>query len=298
MTTAVLETQLDGLNLINRGKVRDLYEVDGNLLLVTSDRISAYDCIIPTPICGKGKVLTALATFWFDFLKDVVPNHVITSDVNEMPESVQAHADVLAGRTLYCHKAEVFPVECVVRGYITGSGWKDYQATGSVCGIELPEGLVESQKLETPIFTPATKAEVGEHDENISFERMCEIIGEEDANALRDLSIAIYSKAEAYARSKGIIIADTKFEFGRVNGEITLIDEVLTPDSSRFWPADDYEAGRSQDSYDKQFVRDYLSGLDWDKTDPAPGLPDDIVAKSTEKYLEAYTKLTGESLEI
>jgi phosphoribosylaminoimidazole-succinocarboxamide synthase len=277
--------------------VRDVYSVDDeHFLIVATDRISAFDCVLPTPIARKGEVLTQLSRFWFDKLSRITSHHLVTADIEEMPESVRRHSETLRGRSMYARRTEVFPVECVVRGYLVGSGWKDYKRTGEVCGHKLPEGLRESDQLLEPIFTPSTKAEEG-HDENISEARMREIIGEESANTLRDLSLRLYTEASAYARTRGIIIADTKFEFGRTeDGRIILIDEALTPDSSRFWPADEYEPGRSQPSFDKQYVRDYLESLDWDKQPPAPPLPQEVAEATTARYLEAYRLLTGESL--
>lgn len=298
MTAAtVLQTSLSDLKLARRGKVRDVYAVDeDSLLIVATDRISAFDCILPTPIQRKGEVLTALSEFWFEKLGHVVANHLIESNVDAMPPSVQRHADTLRGRAMLVRRAEVFPVECVVRGYLVGSGWKDYKRTGSVCGHKLPEGLVESAKLPKPIFTPSTKAEQG-HDENITEDQVREIIGDEKTALLRDTSLSLYSEAHEYAAQRGIIIADTKFEFGLdKDGELLLVDEVLTPDSSRFWPADEYEPGRSQPSFDKQFVRDYLETLDWDKQPPAPAIPSEIAAATTARYLEAYRLLTGKEL--
>ena len=293
----VLQTSLSDLKLHRRGKVRDVYDVDENsLLIVATDRISAFDCILPTPIERKGEVLTALSEFWFEKLQHVVANHLIESDVNAMPPSVQRHAQTLVGRAMLVRRATVFPVECVVRGYLVGSGWKDYVRTGSVCGHKLPEGLVESAKLPEPIFTPSTKAEEG-HDENITEDQVRGLIGDESTALLRDTSLRLFSEAHDYARQKGIIIADTKFEFGLdKNGELLLVDEVLTPDSSRFWPADEYVPGRSQPSFDKQFVRDYLETLDWDKKPPAPAIPAEIAAATTARYLEAYRLLTGKEL--
>jgi phosphoribosylaminoimidazole-succinocarboxamide synthase len=296
-TRTVAETSLSGLRLVRRGKVRDVYEVDeGHLLVVATDRISAFDCILPTQVERKGEVLTALSRFWFGRIAHVTPNHLVTTDVDQMPEAVRAHAELLRGRSMLVRRTEVFPVECVVRGYLAGSGWKDYQATGEVCGHRLPEGLPESAKLPEPIFTPATKAESG-HDENISEARMRDIVGAEVTEQLRDTTLALYREAEAHARERGIIIADTKFEFGLdAAGSIILIDEALTPDSSRFWPAERYEPGRPQPSFDKQFVRDYLETLDWDKRPPAPPLPEDVAAATTARYLEAYRLLTGQEL--
>jgi phosphoribosylaminoimidazole-succinocarboxamide synthase len=294
----VSETALAGLQLVRRGKVRDVYAVDDErLLVVATDRISAFDCILPTQIARKGEVLTALSRFWFAELAHITPNHLLTTDIEAMPASVSAHADTLRGRSMLVRRTEVFPVECVVRGYLAGSGWKDYQRTGEICGHTLPANLRESDALPEPIFTPATKAETG-HDENISEARMCEIVGAETTAHLRATSLALYRQAETYARARGIIIADTKFEFGRDNaGEIILIDEALTPDSSRFWPLDKYAPGRAQASFDKQFVRDYLETLDWNKQPPAPPLPADVAAATTARYLEAHRLLTGSELE-
>lgn len=293
----VLETTFTDLKLLRRGKVRDVYEVDSQrLLIVATDRISAFDSVSPTPIERKGEVLTALSRFWFAKLGHVVPHHLITTEIEEMPQTVRAHADELRGRSMLVKRTEVFPVECVVRGYLSGSGWKDYQRTGQVCGHELPGGLRESEKLATPIFTPATKAETG-HDENISEKQMAEIVGRDVMEQLRGVSLQLYQEASDYARSRGIIIADTKFEFGRDHaGTITLIDEVLTPDSSRFWPLESYEIGKSQASFDKQYVRDYLESIKWNKQPPCPELPNEIAQATTARYLEAYELITGESL--
>ncbi len=296
-TQALTETSFAALSLLRRGKVRDVYVVDNeHLLIVSTDRISAFDCILPTQIRRKGEVLTALSSFWFERLKHIVPNHLVTTEVQLMPSLVQHYVDVLHGRSMLVRRTEVFPVECVVRGYLAGSGWKDYQRSGTVCGHRLPPGLRESDKLSEPLFTPATKAEQG-HDENISEARMRDIIGLDVTERLRDASLALYREAEAYARTRGIIIADTKFEFGRdTGGQILLIDEVLTPDSSRFWPARDYEAGHSQTSFDKQFVRDYLETLVWNKQSPAPPLPLQVAEATTERYLQAHRLLTGNEL--
>ena len=296
-SATVTETSLKGLELLRRGKVRDVYEVDdGRLLIVATDRISAFDCILPTQIERKGEVLTALSRFWFERLAHIVKNHLLTTDIAQMPDRVRAHAPQLGGRSMLVRRTEVFPVECVVRGYLAGSGWKDYQRTGEICGHKLPAGLRESDQLPEPIFTPATKAETG-HDENISEARMSEIVGAETTARLRETSLALYREADAHARARGIIIADTKFEFGLDGGgEIILIDEALTPDSSRFWPLDSYEPGRSQPSFDKQFVRDYLETLDWDKRPPAPPLPPEVAEATTARYLEAYRLLTGSEL--
>jgi phosphoribosylaminoimidazole-succinocarboxamide synthase len=293
----VLQTSLSDLKLHRRGKVRDVYDVDDeSLLIVATDRISAFDCILPTPIERKGEVLTALSEFWFEKLGHVVANHLIESNVDAMPPAIRRHAQTLTGRAMLVRRAKVFPVECVVRGYLVGSGWKDYLRTGSVCGHKLPEGLVESAKLPAPLFTPSTKAEEG-HDENITEDQVRKLIGAENTALLRDTSLRLYSEAEEHARQRGIIIADTKFEFGLdKDGQLLLVDEVLTPDSSRFWPADEYEPGRSQPSFDKQFVRDYLETLDWDKKPPAPAIPAEIAAATTARYLEAYRLLTGKEL--
>ena len=293
----VLQTSLSDLKLLRRGKVRDVYAVDDDsLLIVVTDRISAFDCVLPTPIERKGEVLTAMSEFWFEKLRHVVANHLIESNVEAMPPAVRQYAQTLKGRTMLVRRAEVFPVECVVRGYLVGSGWKDYRRTGSVCGHKLPEGLVESAKLPEAIFTPSTKAEQG-HDENITEDQVRELIGEEKTALLRDTSLRLYTEAHEYARQCGIIIADTKFEFGLdKDGQLLLVDEVLTPDSSRFWPADEYEPGRSQPSFDKQFVRDYLETLDWDKQPPAPAIPPEIAAATTARYLDAYRLLTGKEL--
>lgn len=275
-----------------QGKVRDLYDLGDKLLLVASDRISAFDYILQDKIPYKGQVLTQLSCFWFDLLSDVVENHLISADVADLPEKFKPYSDYLAGRFMLVKKADMFPVECIVRGYLTGSGLKDYQATGAVCGIKLPEGLVNSSKLPETIFTPSTKAEIGDHDENISFEECAKQIGEEDAAAIRDLTIKVYERAAEHARERGIIIADTKFEFGRYDGKIILGDEVLTPDSSRFWSADTYKVGEEQPSFDKQFVRNWLNA-NWDRKGNPPRLPEDIIKKTSEKYIQAYEKITG-----
>lgn len=277
----------------SQGKVRDLYDLGDRLLLVASDRLSAFDVILPDPIPYKGEVLTKLSRFWFDLLGEVVPNHFISADPADLPEEFQPMADELAGRFMIVKKAKVFPVECIVRGYLAGSGWAEYQRSQTVCGIDLPAGLRESDQLPEPIFTPSTKAEIGEHDENISFERAIEIVGQEAAEQLRDKALAVYSAARDHAAARGIIIADTKFEFGLIDGFVTLVDEVLTPDSSRFWPADSYEPGKSQPSFDKQYVRDWLTATGWDKTPPAPKLPEDVIARTSATYIEAYERITG-----
>jgi len=295
--STVVETSLSGLKLLGRGKVRDIYEVEGKLLLVASDRLSAFDVVMPDGIPGKGKVLTQISAFWFRMLEDIVPNHMLSVDVDAFPAAARAHAETLRGRSMLCRKAAPFPVECVVRGYLSGSGWAEYREKGEVCGIALPKGLRESDRLPEPIFTPATKEEKGKHDENISFERMVQIVGKETAERVRGIAVALYVKAAAYALGKGIIIADTKFELGTADGELILIDEALTPDSSRFWPAADYEPGGPQKSFDKQFVRDYLLTLPWNKTAPGPRLPADVVGKTALKYREALTILTGRDIE-
>ena len=284
----LLETNLGSYKLRARGKVRDIYEDHDRLLIVATDRISAFDYILATGIPDKGRVLTQMTLFWLDFLRDTVPNHLLSTDMSQLPPE-------FAGRSMWVKKAQMFDVECVARGYLSGSGWKDYVRTGSLCGIRLPTGLRESDALPEPIFTPATKAQSG-HDENISYENVVAMIGEKMAARLRELTLAIYKKAAEYARSRGIIIADTKFEFGVVDGEIILADEVLTPDSSRFWPAETYSPGGAQPSYDKQFVRDYLESIRWNKQPPAPVLPEDVTRRTSEKYKEAYRTLTGKSL--
>jgi phosphoribosylaminoimidazole-succinocarboxamide synthase len=285
------------MNPDSQGKVRDLYDLGDRLLLVASDRISAFDFVLPDPIPYKGEVLTKLSLFWFDLLSDVVPHHLLSADVADLPEQFAPHADWLRGRFMLVKKANVYPVECIVRGYLAGSGWKEYQQAGTVCGIDLPADMQESGRLDDPIFTPSTKAEIGDHDENISFERMVEVVGAETAARLRDTSVAVYTKAREHAASRGIIIADTKFEFGAVNGQLTLVDEVLTPDSSRFWPAADYAEGRGQASFDKQFVRDWLEGSGWNKLPPAPALPSDVIEATSKKYIQAYELITGRAFE-
>ncbi|MCU0606314.1 MAG: phosphoribosylaminoimidazolesuccinocarboxamide synthase [Candidatus Edwardsbacteria bacterium] len=290
----ILQTDFPGLKKISQGKVRDIYDLGEHLLIVATDRISAFDVVLPNAIPFKGYVLTQISRYWFGQVAGIMPNHLVATDVAEFPASCRPYADDLAGRSMLVKKARPLPVECIVRGYLTGSGLKDYQKTGAVCGIALPAGLVESSRLADPIFTPSTKAEIGSHDENISFERMSEILGREKATRVRDLSLAVYATARGIAEQKGIIIADTKFEMGDHDGRLILIDEVLTPDSSRFWPKDAYQQGVSQPSFDKQFVRDYLGTLDWDKQVPGPQLPEEIVKKTSEKYLEALEKLTGQ----
>jgi phosphoribosylaminoimidazole-succinocarboxamide synthase len=301
VTPVITSTDLPGIERVASGKVRDVYAVGGNLLIVATDRISAFDCILPEGIPGKGRVLTQMSLFWFDFLRGghssgMPPNHVITADVNAYPVELLPYRDQLEGRSMLVHRCRMEPIECVARGYISGSGWKDYKKTGAICGIPLPARLLESQKLPKPIFTPATKAESG-HDENIAFEVAEQIIGRQTAALLRDLTLRVYSKAADYAESRGIILADTKFEFGwNSSGELLLADEVLTPDSSRFWLRDEYKPGGPQKSFDKQFVRDYLETLDWNKQPPAPSLPQNVIDKTAEKYRDAYTRLTGLSL--
>jgi len=292
----ILQTNFPKLKLYAKGKVRDIYEVGDYLLLVSTDRLSAFDIIMNQGIPYKGMVLTKISEFWFNFTKDIIPNHFITTDVNKYPAECKEYSDVLKNRSMLIKKAKVVPIECIVRGYITGSGWKDYKRTSEISGIKLPEGLQESEKFPEPLFTPSTKAEIGEHDENISAEQAMQIVDKETFDAVKNATINIYKKASEYALTKGIIIADTKFEFGKVNGEIILVDEVLTPDSSRFWPLDKYEKGRGQESFDKQFVRDYLISIKFNMQPPPPPLPDDIIIKTSEKYLDIYKKLTGESL--
>jgi len=293
--SVILETDFAGVERHGRGKVRDVYSVDGKLLIVASDRVSAFDYILPTGIPDKGRVLTQLSIFWFDFLRDLTPTHFLTADVREYPDSLRPYADQLEGRSMLVRRANMIEIECVARGYISGSGWKEYQQHGTVCGIPLPKGLRESDKLPEPIFTPATKAQTG-HDENVSFEHVSCLISADLAARIQDLTLAIYNKAARFAETKGIIIADTKFEFGFVGDELVLGDEVLTPDSSRFWPADTWHPGGPQFSYDKQFVRDYLESIRWNKQPPAPRLPDEVAQKTSEKYRQAYRVLTGREL--
>jgi phosphoribosylaminoimidazole-succinocarboxamide synthase len=295
LESVILNTELPGIERHAQGKVRDVYRVDGQLLIVATDRISAFDYILPTGIPDKGKVLTQLSIFWFDFLRDVTPTHFLTANVDEYPAALRPFRGQLEGRSMLVKRAQMVEIECVARGYLAGSGWKEYKAQGTVCGIPLPAGLRESDRLPAPIFTPSTKATTG-HDENISYEAMCEVVGAELGARLRDLTLRIYSRAAAYAETKGVIIADTKFEFGFVDGELVLGDEVLTPDSSRFWPAESYRAGGPQFSYDKQYVRDYLESIHWSKKPPAPPLPDEVAHKTSEKYRQAYQVLTGKEL--
>jgi len=295
MSTPTTQLDLPGLRLFRRGKVRDVFDLGDALCLVASDRLSAYDVVLPTPIPDKGHVLTALSAHWFARTRHLVPNHLITDDPDEFPEALRPHRAALAGRAMLVRKADVFPVECVVRGYLAGSGWKEYRASGTVCGVTLPAGLEEGSRLPAPIFTPATKAETG-HDENITFGRMCDIVGTATAERLRDLSLAVYGFVHDEAGARGVILADTKFEFGVCDGVLTLVDEVGTPDSSRYWPADGWAPGGPQPSFDKQFVRDWLDQSGWDHAPPGPALPPDVVAKTTAKYREAYRRLTGHEL--
>ncbi len=294
-TPVILQVNLPGVELFARGKVRDVFRTDGNLLIVATDRISAFDYVLATGIPDKGKVLTQLSLFWFDFLKDLTPNHFISARVEDYPDPLGEFRGQIEGRSMLVRRAEIVQIECVARGYISGSGWKEYREQGTVCGIQLPTGLKESDKLPEPIFTPATKAQTG-HDENISFERMCSLVGEDLSKKLRDLTLSIYARAAAYAETRGIIIADTKFEFGFAGSDLILGDEVLTPDSSRFWPAETYKPGGPQFSFDKQFVRDYLESIHWNKQPPAPALPQEVAEKTAAKYRQAFRVLTGRDL--
>lgn len=296
--TILLQTHFPSLSLKARGKVRDIYDLGEHLLLVATDRLSAFDVILPQGIPHKGRVLTQISAFWFQQMSDIIPHHVVTTNINDYPAACQPYREQLVGRSMLVHKAEPLPIECVVRGYLAGSAWSEYQDSGAVCGIKLPAALVESSKLDEPIFTPATKAEMGRHDENIAFDRVAALVGREYAERLRDISIAVYRRAQTLAESKGIIIADTKMEFGPKEGKLMLIDELLTPDSSRFWPMASYKPGSSQPSFDKQFVRDYLISIQWNKQPPAPNLPDDIVQTTSQKYLEAYERLVGSKLNV
>ena len=286
------EINLPNLKLAKQGKVRSIYDLGEYYLMVTSDRISAFDFILPTGIPGKGKLLTQISVFWFNQLKDIVGNHLVSADVNDFPAECQPYKEILKDRSMLVRKAEVLPVECIVRGYLSGSGWNEYKKSASICGIPIVPGMVESEKLIAPLFTPSTKAEIGDHDENISYEKVVDIIGSEYADKLKSLSLKLYSSARDYAETKGIIIADTKFEFGLIGGEVVLVDEALTPDSSRFWPSDQYKAGQGQPSFDKQFVRDYLLNSDWNREAPVPALPEEIIKKTAEKYEEVYGLLT------
>ena len=296
--TALLTTNLGATPLLGRGKVRDLYAVDDALLLVATDRISAFDHVLATGIPGKGKILTQISLFWFDLLSNLVPNHLITADVGQFPASLQPYADQLEGRSMLCKRAKMFSVECVARGYLTGSGWKEYRTSGTVCGIPLPAGLLDGSRLPEPLYTPSTKGEAGTHDENISFAATEAAIGAADAAELKRLTLAIYKRAVEHAESRGLILADTKFEFGRTAEGVILADEVLTPDSSRFWEGAGWKPGGAQPSFDKQFVRDYLEEIHWNKQAPAPGLPDDVVERTQGKYLEAFRRLTGRELSL
>ena len=293
MTAIVTKTDCPKLKLVNRGKVRDIYDLGEHLLIVTSDHISAFDVIMDEGIPQKGRVLTEISKFWFDQMSDLIPHHLISTDVNDFPAITHQYRDQLEGRSMLAKKAKPLPVECIVRGYLSGSGWKEYQQRGSLCGIELPTGLLQSDKLPKTLFTPSTKAELGEHDENISFEQAAELCGRDIAQQVSDISIEIYERARKLAETKGIIIADTKFEFGLIDGKLIWIDEALTPDSSRFWPKDLYQPGGAQPSFDKQFLRDYLETLDWNKQAPPPKLPQEIISKTGEKYLEALKRLTA-----
>jgi phosphoribosylaminoimidazole-succinocarboxamide synthase len=295
VATVITNTDLPGIERIATGKVRDVYSVGDDLLIVATDRISAFDCVLPQGIPGKGRVLTQMSLFWFDLLRDLVPNHLIATEVDSFPVELRGFRDQLEGRSMYVKRCRMEPVECVARGYVSGSGWKDYKRTGGICGIPLPPGLLESSRLPEPIFTPASKAATG-HDENISFDEAAAAVGRETAGTLRDLTLRIYARAAEHAASRGIILADTKFEFGWHDGVLLLGDEVLTPDSSRYWPADEYAPGGPQKSFDKQFVRDYLETLDWDKRPPAPPLPEEVVERTSAKYHEAYFRITGRHL--
>jgi phosphoribosylaminoimidazole-succinocarboxamide synthase len=295
MNKTISETDFEELDLLKRGKVRDVYDLGEHLLMVATDRISAFDVVMPNPVPDKGIILTQISLFWFDIMQPLIQNHVVARDVKQYPEICQSYADALQGRSMLVKKAQPLSIECIVRGYISGSGWKEYTDSGSICGIALPEGLKESQQLPEPIFTPSTKAEQGEHDINIDFNEAANLIGEAKAQKIRDLSVAIYKKGADLAGQKGIIIADTKFEFGSVGDDIILIDEILTPDSSRFWPQESYSPGGPQKSYDKQYLRDYLNTLDWNKKAPGPALPDDVIANTRQKYLDALIQLSGSS---
>lgn len=294
MEAPVYETNLEGVKLLNRGKVRDIYELDDMLLIVATDRISAFDVVMPNPIPGKGRILTQISKFWFNKTESIVANHIISTEVSDYPEVLKPYADIIEGRSMLVRKAKPLPIECIVRGYISGSGWKSYKESGTICGIKLPDGLVESEKLPEPIFTPSTKEELGAHDINIDFEKAAATVGKDVADKVRDISIALYKRGLEIAGPRGIIIADTKFEFGLYNGELILIDEILTPDSSRFWPKDTYKPGGAQNSFDKQYLRDYLLSLNWDQKPPAPELPQEVIDNTKQKYTEAINKLTAE----
>ena len=294
---AVTQTELPGIPIFRKGKVRDVYDLGEHLLLVATDRISAFDVIMPNGIPDKGKILTQMSLFWFDLTSDIVENHLVAHKVEDFPSELQKHSDLLQGRSLLVKKTDPYPIECVARGYLAGGGWSDYQKDGAICGIKLPEGLQLAQRLPATIFTPATKADSG-HDENIPFDKAAEVVGMQTVTRLRELTLSLYEKARIHAKEHNIIIADTKFEFGHIDGKIILIDEILTPDSSRFWPAASYKVGASPPSFDKQYVRDYLETLDWDKTPPAPELPEEVVMNTRKKYLEAYELLTGRKFEV
>ena len=295
-SNAISMTEFHTLKLKGRGKVRDIYDLGDRLLIVATDRISAFDVVMPNPVPDKGRILTQLSKFWFDLTKEIVSNHVLSTKAGDYPQECQPYQEMLEGRSMLVVKTNVLPIECVVRGYLSGSGWEEYKKTGKVCNIALPGGLIESSKLEEPVFTPATKAEIGLHDENITFNKVEEIVGKGLAERLKYISLEVYKKARDFAEGRGIIIADTKMEFGIKEGDLLLIDELLTPDSSRFWPKDDYRPGGSQKSFDKQFLRDYLLSIQWDKSPPAPLLPEEIVKRTREKYLEAYERLVGRPL--
>jgi phosphoribosylaminoimidazole-succinocarboxamide synthase len=295
-STVIAQTELKTLTLKGRGKVRDIYDLEDRFLIVATDRISAFDVVMPDPIPDKGTVLTQLSKFWFELTKDLIQNHMISTRVEDFPQGCRPYHEVLQGRSMLVIKADPLPIECVVRGYLSGSGWATYQEKGEICGIRLPKGLTESSRLDEPIFTPATKADVGLHDENITFERMEKIVGKPMAEQLRSVTLKIYRMAREFAEKRGIIIADTKMEFGVKEGKLILIDELLTPDSSRFWPVNGYKPGRSQQSFDKQFLRDYLNSIKWDKNPPAPPLPEEVIRKTREKYLEAFERIVGKSL--
>ncbi len=288
----LFDTVFPDLHLLRQGKVRDIYDLGNNLLMVATDRISAFDVVMPNPVPGKGRILTNMSTFWFEMMESIIPNHLVGSDAEQFPEVCRPYLDIIRGRSMLVRKADPLSVECIVRGYLSGSGWKSYLESGSLCGIRLPEGLQESGRLPEPLFTPSTKADMGAHDENISFERVEDMLGKDLASRLKDVSLAIYNKAAAFAESRGIVIADTKFEFGLIDGELVLIDEILTPDSSRFWPKDTYQPGGPQKSFDKQYVRDYLLSLDWNQKPPAPVLPPEVVENTRRKYDEALRRLT------
>ncbi len=296
MSTLIGNTEFMGVKPFKTGKVRDMFDLGDKMLIVVSDRISAFDCVFPNLIPEKGKVLNSISKFWFDFTSDIIENHMISTDVSEYPEPFNQYKEELQGRSMLVKKVDIIPAECIVRGYLEGSGLKDYLKTGEICGIKMPDGLRQAEKLPEPVFTPSTKAEEG-HDINVTFEQLCEEIGEDIANQLKEVSIAIYKKASEYALEKGLILADTKFEFGMLDGKLVVADEMLTPDSSRFWDASDYQVGRAQKSFDKQYLREYLETLDWDKKYPAPKLPDDIIQKTKEKYLKAYEIIAGKVLE-